>query len=310
MVILKPKISIVMPTLNTARFIRSAVESITRQTFSEWELIVMDGGSTDGTLDILSKFPHPNIRVFSEPDEGIFHAITKGFERASGDYFMTLCGSDGYVDCNWLRLCVDVLDADPEVSLVWGIPAQCTEDGKVGGPHPAYSQFLRGRPSAISPLLRKLEWKFSGLIPEGISRRLLRPLGADDVQKQDWLLFWLNTGLIFPDLNMCCRRTVYKKCMTPYRLGSRIIDEYMPFYFNFNQQGYLPLCIARIANFGRTHAGQAGNVRKVERKQTVVEYLSWVRNYAEDLRKGRKTHWFRDGSGTVIGQWLTEGRNR
>lgn len=302
MVMPKPRISIVMPTLNTARFIRSAVESITQQTFDEWELIVMDGGSTDGTLDILEEFAHPNIRIFSEPDEGPFHAAAKGFERACGDYFMILCGSDGFVDYDLLRVYVDALDSDPEVSLVWGVPALCTEDGKVGGPHPAYSQFLRRR-SAVSPLLRKLEWKFCGRFSERISRRLLRPLGYDDVQKQDWLLFWLNTGLIFPDLNTCVRRAVYKQCTPPYRLGSRVIEEYLQFYFNFNQQGFLPLCIPRIANFGRTHAGQRGAELIMEQERTVTEYLSWVRNYAGELRKGRVTHMFRDGSGAVIGRW-------
>jgi len=297
----KPRISIVMPTLNTARFVQDALESIARQSFNGWELIVMDGGSTDGTLDLIERFDHPNIRVFSEPDEGSFHAITKGFERARGDYFTTLCGSDGYIDSDWLQLCVDALDSDSEVSLVWGVPALCAEDGSIGGPHPAFAQFLKRR-TIVSELFCTLDWKHRSWIPKRINRWLLRWLGADDIQKENWLFFWLDTGLWFPDLNMCYRRLVYEQCTPPYRLGS-YADECMSFYFNFNRQGFLPLCISRIANFGRTHVGQVGAVRAAEMNKIIAEYHNSVQNYSKELRKGKITHLFRDGASEVIGQY-------
>jgi glycosyltransferase involved in cell wall biosynthesis len=298
----KPRISIIMPTFNTARFIQVAIESIIRQSFNEWELIVMDGGSTDGTLDLVERFDHPNIRVFSEQDEGAFHAITKGFEKARGDYFTTMCGSDGYVDNDWLQLCVDALDSDAEVSLVWGAPALCAENGTIGGPHPAFAQFLKRR-TMVSQVYRMLDWKHRRWIPRRINRWLLRWFGANDVQKENWLFFWLDTGLWFPDLNMCYRRLVYKQCMPPYRPGSYVVDEYMPFYFNFNRQGFLPLCIPRIANFGRTHADQGGEVRAAEVHQTIAAYHGWMRDYSRELRKGGAIHVFRDGTGKVIGQY-------
>lgn len=298
---LRPRISIVMPTLNTARFIQDALESIVRQSFNGWELIVMDGGSTDGTLDLIERFAHPNIRVFSEPDEGSFHAITNGFARARGDYFTTLCGSDGYIDSDWLQLCVDALDSDPEVSLVWGVPALCAEDGSIGGPHPAFAQFLKRR-TLVSELFCMLDWKYRSWIPKRINRWLLRWLGADDIQKENWLFFWLDTGLWFPDLNMCYRRLVYEQCTPRYRLGS-YADECMSFYFNFNRQGFLPLCIPRIANFGRTHVGQVGAVRAAEMHKIIEEYHSSVQNYSKEIRKGKAIHEFRGKDGEVIGRY-------
>ncbi len=298
----KPRISIVMPTFNTVRFIQDALESVARQSFKGWELIVMDGGSTDGTLDLVAGFDHPHIRVFSEPDEGAYHAITKGFARARGDYFMTLCASDGYIDNDWLQLCVDTLDSDPEVSLVWGIPALCTEDGVIGGPHPAFAQFLKKR-TIVSRLFRMFDWKYRSRLPQKIKRGVLRWFGVDDVQKENWLFFWLDTGLWFPDLNMCYRRLVYEKCMPPYQLGSYVIDEYMPFYFNFNRQGFLPLCIPRIANFGRTHEGQGGTARAAELHKIIAEYLVKVQNYSKELRKGKAIHEFRGKDGEVIGRY-------
>jgi glycosyltransferase involved in cell wall biosynthesis len=262
----------------------------------------MDGGSTDGTLDIVQDFDHTNIRVFSEKDEGAFHAITKGFEKARGDYFTTLCGSDGYLDSDWLQLCVDALDSDSEVSLVWGIPALCTEDGKIGEPHPAFIQFLKKK-TVVSQVFGRLDWSQRGWVPNRVTRWLLRWCGFDDIQKKDWLFFWLDTGLWFPDLNMCYRRLVYEQCMPSYQLGSYVPDEYMPFYFNFNQKGFLPVCIPRIANFGRTHAEQGGTVRAAELHRIITEYYEKICIYAKQLRSGEATHVFRDGTGHALEQF-------
>lgn len=291
-----------MPAFNTVRFIQDAIESVARQSFKEWELIIMDGGSTDGTLDLVTRFDNPNIRVFSEPDEGPFHAITKGFERARGDYFMTLCASDGYIDNDWLQLCVDTLDSDSEVSLVWGIPALCTEDGIIGGPHQAFAQFLK-RSTVVSRIFRLLDWKYRSRLPQKLKRGIMRWFGVNDIQKKDWFFFWLDTGLWFPDLNMCYRRLVYEKCMPPYQVGSFVIDEYMPFYFNFNRQGFLPLCIPRIAHFGRTHAGQAGTARSAELHNIIAEYQVRVQNYSKEIRDGKAIHEFRNKDGKVIGRY-------
>lgn len=322
----KPKISIVMPTLNSVKFVRQAIDSVLRQSFDGWELVVMDGGSTDGTLEVVASFGHPNIHLFSESDEGSYHAFIKGFDRSCGEYLMGLPSSDGYLDDDWLRLCVDALDSDSEVSLVWGIPASCTEDGKVGGPHETFAQFLTRRTLA-GWLWRTLKSKYRGRIPERLVRNLFRlaaedasnpfivtwtsrmflgklfRFGADDVQKQNWFDYWLDTLLCFPDGNMCFRRIVYDQCMPKIIQGGRSQDEYAQFFLDFNQKGFLPLCIPRIANFGRIHSSQLGAVFSSERREATNKYFSRVRNYAEEVRKGRKPHLFRNGSGKVISQW-------
>lgn len=322
----KPKVSIVMPTMNSVKFVRHAIDSVVRQSFDEWELVVMDGGSIDGTIEAVKSFAHPNIRLFSEPDHGSYHAFIKGFDRAYGDYLMGLPCSDGFVDDDWLRLCVDALDSDSQVSLVWGVPVSCTEDGKVGGPHVSFAQFLR-RSTLAGWFWRALKSKCRGQIPERLVRKLFRlgadgasnPLivtwtsrmllrklfrfGADDVQKQDWFDYWLDTLLCFPDGNMCFRRIVYDQCMPKVIQGGRAQDDYPQFFFNFNQMGFLPLCIPRIANFGRTHANNVGSVFRSERQLASNDYYRNVRKYEEEVRTRQKTHYFRDGSGKVIGQW-------
>jgi len=78
-----PRITIITPVLNRADMIADALASVSKQGYPEVEHIVVDGGSTDGTLDVLRRTP--GIQWFSEPDRGLYDAINKGIRRASGD---------------------------------------------------------------------------------------------------------------------------------------------------------------------------------------------------------------------------------
>ncbi len=89
-----PKISIVTPIFNSAPTLRETIESVLAQDYKNWEHIVMDGGSNDGTLDILRSYPH--LQWVSEKDKGHYHAMNKGIERASGEVVAILNGDDCY----------------------------------------------------------------------------------------------------------------------------------------------------------------------------------------------------------------------
>jgi glycosyltransferase involved in cell wall biosynthesis len=86
------RISVITPSFNQGRFLRDCIESVRTQEGVEWEHIVIDGGSTDETLEILKSFPH--LQWISEPDLGQSDAINKGFLRATGDWVMWLNGDD------------------------------------------------------------------------------------------------------------------------------------------------------------------------------------------------------------------------
>ncbi|MDW8343199.1 MAG: glycosyltransferase family 2 protein [Verrucomicrobiae bacterium] len=87
-------VSIVTPSFNQARFLKAALESVSVQSYLPIEHIVIDGGSTDGSCQILASTP--NIKWISEPDHGQVHAINKGFEMASGDILAWLNSDDMY----------------------------------------------------------------------------------------------------------------------------------------------------------------------------------------------------------------------
>jgi glycosyltransferase involved in cell wall biosynthesis len=90
----KPRISIVTPSFNQARFISETIESVAAQDYPNLEHIVVDGCSTDGTLDILKRYSH--IRVISEPDRGQADAINKGFKLATGGIWGFLNSDDTF----------------------------------------------------------------------------------------------------------------------------------------------------------------------------------------------------------------------
>jgi glycosyltransferase involved in cell wall biosynthesis len=81
-----PRFSIVMPSFNTADYLAETLDSILSQDYPDFEFIVTDGGSTDGTLDILERYKDdPRLKWVSEPDGGQCDAINKGFRMATGD---------------------------------------------------------------------------------------------------------------------------------------------------------------------------------------------------------------------------------
>jgi glycosyltransferase involved in cell wall biosynthesis len=86
------KISVVTPSFNSASTLRETIESVRRQDYPEVEHIVMDGGSTDGTLAIIKEYPH--LQWVSEKDEGHYQAMNKGIGRASGDVIIILNADD------------------------------------------------------------------------------------------------------------------------------------------------------------------------------------------------------------------------
>jgi len=95
-----PKISIITPTYNQAKFIQQTIDSVFSQNYPYLEYIVMDGGSTDGTVEILKKY-NGRLIWFSERDRGQSHAINKGLRKAKGKIICYL-NSDDYLENNSL----------------------------------------------------------------------------------------------------------------------------------------------------------------------------------------------------------------
>jgi glycosyltransferase involved in cell wall biosynthesis len=92
------KVSIITPCFNSSRTIRSTLESLALQTYSNVECIIIDGGSTDGTLGIINEYSHIFTHIISEPDSGLYDALNKGIKLASGDVIAILHSDDLFSD--------------------------------------------------------------------------------------------------------------------------------------------------------------------------------------------------------------------
>ena len=90
----RPLVSIITPSFNRADLIGHAIESVLKQDYSPIEHIIIDGGSTDGTLDLLAQYPH--LKVVSGPDNGMYDALNKGLKLAQGEIIGFLNTDDLY----------------------------------------------------------------------------------------------------------------------------------------------------------------------------------------------------------------------
>lgn len=115
-------VSIVIPSYNQGRFIRQTLESVLRQEYRPLEVIVVDGNSTDDTLDVLSSFdscPELRLRWISEPDSGVVEAVNKGLAMAQGS-IAAIQSSDDYYLPGAISTAITALEANPELSFVFG----------------------------------------------------------------------------------------------------------------------------------------------------------------------------------------------
>jgi glycosyltransferase involved in cell wall biosynthesis len=91
-----PSISIITVCYNASKTIRDTLESVAKQSFTDFEHLIIDGGSTDGTLEIVREWTRHQLRLVSEPDEGIYDAMNKGLALASGEIVGFLNSDDFY----------------------------------------------------------------------------------------------------------------------------------------------------------------------------------------------------------------------
>ena len=261
----EPQLSVITPSLNHGRFLRETIESITNQSYRNFEHIVIDGGSTDETLDILRQYPH--IRWISEADSSPMEAYQKGLSMARGKYVIQCCVSDGFLDKRWFQKCVDVLDKDMETALVWGFPQDMSEGGDLL--NVTYAEFFNDPPP----------------------------------QKQEFLALWLANGFVLPEGNYCVRSEIIKRYF-PNEQSEKYfqIHPHLGFMYQFMEQGYCPYFLPMVANFGRIHHDQRSQQLFGIEKPASVMYFKSMKNYGKRLFRGEARHYFRNGRSEVIGE--------
>ena len=116
-----PKVSVITPSYNSSRFIEETILSTKNQTYSPIEHIVMDGGSTDGTVDILRRYEGAyDLRCWSGSDRGQSHAFNKGIHVASGEWLYFLNSDDYLLDNRSISRVMDYIMHHPGYSIYMG----------------------------------------------------------------------------------------------------------------------------------------------------------------------------------------------
>ena len=131
-----PLVSIVTPSFNQAKFLEETIRSVLDQDYPHIEYILIDGGSTDGSVEIIRKYAHRLAYWVSEKDRGQTDALNKGFAAANGSILAWLNSDDTYQP-GAIRSAVDYLISHPRVGLVYGDLNFINERGEIVGKFPA-----------------------------------------------------------------------------------------------------------------------------------------------------------------------------
>ncbi len=260
----KPKVSIITVSYNLEKFVEETIRSVANQNFEEFEHIAIEGGSTDGSIELIKK--HPDIILVSEKDTGYPDAFWKGLRVARGEYIMQCAISDGYAATEWIKKCVETLDKNKDISLVWGFPQDLTEDSKIGSI--SYPQFHYN----------------------------------EAPQKEQMFSYWLKTAFIYPEGNFCVRKSVMLKCYPTVKECKKGILDWLEFNYRFNSSGYISMHLPTLANFGRIHGNQLGEQLKKEGEMKIRanNYLKKITSYKIKLLTGLVRHHFIDSEGNKV----------
>ncbi len=169
-----PKISIVTPSFNQGKYLEKTILSVLEQGYPNLEYIIIDGGSTDESVDIIRKYADRLAYWVSEPDRGQSHAINKGFERATGEIYGWL-NSDDWYHPGALQGVADAFAANPDAGAVVGAGDMYSEEYNLTQtiePFPVSVQSLYGAVDRFfmqpSCFFTRQAWKLCGPLDESL----------------------------------------------------------------------------------------------------------------------------------------------
>jgi glycosyltransferase involved in cell wall biosynthesis len=132
----KPLVTIITPSFNQAPYLEETINSVLGQVYPNIEYIIMDGGSTDGSVEIIKRYQDKLAYWISEKDRGQTDAINKGFARAKGE-ILAWINSDDTLLPNAVEEAVQFMNENPDIGLVYGDTHYIDEHSKVIGRFPA-----------------------------------------------------------------------------------------------------------------------------------------------------------------------------
>ncbi|MFN3075913.1 MAG: glycosyltransferase family 2 protein, partial [Alphaproteobacteria bacterium] len=125
-----PKVSVVVPTYNHLQYLPQAIGSILTQTYADFELIIVNDGSTDGTFEYLNSLSDPRLRIFHQENGGVNRATNAGIIASRGEY-ITFMSADDYAGRYFLESHTAALEANPDAAMAYSPYYNVDEKGNV-----------------------------------------------------------------------------------------------------------------------------------------------------------------------------------
>ncbi len=144
-------VSVVLPVYNGGDILGDSIESVLKQTYENFELIIINDGSKDDTLNIAQRYAaiDSRIRVLTQENKKIPRTLSRGFREAAGE-FLTWTSADNIMDADFLEKMVEELRYDPQIAMVWGNMRLINAKGKKYSKHGWY-EFPMGSGNVIFP---------------------------------------------------------------------------------------------------------------------------------------------------------------
>lgn len=125
-----PKITVITPIFNGAKFLEETILSVISQKYPNLEYIIIDGGSNDGSVDIIRKYESELAFWISEPDEGMYYAIQKGFEKSTGEIMGWINSDDKLIE-NSLFILSEIFSENKQINWIQGYPTVIDEESRI-----------------------------------------------------------------------------------------------------------------------------------------------------------------------------------
>jgi len=181
--IITPKISVIIPCYNYGQYVEAAVDSVLASTFNDYEIIIVNDGSTDTlTIEILSHLNKPKTRIINQANQGPSTARNNGIKVSSGQYFLPLDADDA-IESTFLEKAYRILETNPNLGYVYPYEKFFGDDDWVWKPKEYnYYKLLFDDQIPSCSLVRKKAWENIG----GYNSNMIYGF-------EDWE-FWINLG--------------------------------------------------------------------------------------------------------------------
>lgn len=300
-----PRVSVVIPNFNTAHWLPGAIASVLAQRFRDFELVVLDNGSTDDSAAVVARYDDPRVSFrVNERNIGFFGSVRKGCLTARGEFVLVI-GSDDILDPGFLEAAVAFLDAEPGCAMVHGPAAWIDPQGRrFGTSDRSWARVTQG--TAAMPAIFSKGFCFSSMVMRTAAIRATGPFDESfDALVDVWLF-----------ARMCLEGDVgyLDSILCEYRIHPDAMS--MPLYRS-NDMFHRQLAVARrifawpeaVANGACVHLPEAEThcarvAIEVLHMSRADGYRRWFANLAAILREVpsvtlRPATWLRIGFGLL-----------